>query len=90
MDEYTILSAIGSTDETTFGEFCSALDGCPESGDRAGWREVFNQLRILEQHGFIEISRTGNKIDSMILTEAGANRVRERLDKRRGLLAAME
>ncbi len=89
MDDITILAAVGSTEETSFSEFCSALDDCPESGDRDGWREVFNLLRQLETHGFVEVSRTKGKIDSMILTEAGANRVRERLDKRRGLLSAL-
>lgn len=91
MDENTILSAIGSTEETSFNEFCSALgDDCPESGDRDGWRAVFNQLRLLETHGFIEVSRTKGKIDSMILTKAGANRIRERMDSRRGLLSGLQ
>jgi DNA-binding transcriptional ArsR family regulator len=90
MNEEVILSAIGSTEETTFSEFCSALGGdCPESGGREGWREVFNHLRILERHGFVEISRSGNKIDSMVLTEAGANRIREKLDNQRGLLTML-
>ncbi len=90
-DDQIILSAIGSTEETSFGEFCSALAGdCPESGDREGWREVFNSLGSLEQQGFIEVARTDRKIDSVILTEAGADRVRARLDERRGLFASME
>jgi DNA-binding transcriptional ArsR family regulator len=88
MTEDTILSAIGSTEPSDFNEFCRGLGAdCPD--DREGWREVFNHLRILEQHGFIEVSRTGNKIDSMILTKAGANRIREKLDSRRGLFAEM-
>lgn len=78
MTQETILAAIGSTEETSFNEFCRALGGdCPESGDKDGWREVFDHLRVLERHGFIEVSRVEGKIDSMILTEAGANRVRE-------------
>jgi hypothetical protein len=90
MDENTILSAIGSTEESDFNEFCRGLGSdCPESGDREGWREVFNHLRTLERSGFIEVSRTGNKIDSLILTEAGANRIREKLDSKRGLFGAM-
>jgi hypothetical protein len=91
MNEDTILSAIGSTEETTFHEFCSALAGDrPEQGDREGWREVFNHLRILEQHGFIKVERTQGKIDTLILTSAGANRIRSKMDAKRGLFAAME
>jgi hypothetical protein len=90
MNEETVLAAIGSTEETSFNEFCRALgDDCPESGNRNGWREVLSHLGTLERHGFIEISRTQGKIDAMILTAAGANRIRENLDRRRGLLSAL-
>jgi hypothetical protein len=90
MSEDQILSAIGSTEPSDFNEFCRGLAAdCPESGDREGWREVFSHLRILEQHGFVTVSRTGNKIDSMILTSAGANRIREKLDNKRGLLSML-
>lgn len=91
MTDETVLAAIGSTEETTFNEFCNALAGdCPDAGDRDGWRAVFNFLRLLEQHGFVEISRTGGKIDTMMLTEAGANRIREKMDGRRGLLRELQ
>lgn len=86
MDEETILAAIGSTEETTFSEFCNALAGdCPEGKDE--WREMFSTLRQLERDGWIEVSKTDGKIDGLILSEAGANRIREKLDKRRGLLS---
>jgi DNA-binding transcriptional ArsR family regulator len=91
MSEDTVLAAIGSTEETTFGEFCRALGGdCPDTGDRDGWREVMGHIRTLERHGFIEVARTQGRIDAMVLTEAGANRIREKLDGRRGLLSVLK
>lgn len=86
MDEDKVLAAIGSTESSTFNEMCSALEGdCPE--DKDGWRELFKTLRTLENGGFIDVTRVKGNIDSLILTESGANRIREKLDKRRGLFA---
>jgi hypothetical protein len=44
----------------------------------------------LEKSGYVEVSKTDGKIDGMTLTEAGANWIREKLDKRRGLLSLVE
>jgi hypothetical protein len=86
--EDTVLASIGSQEPSSFGEFVGAL-GDDRPSEKSEWRELFNILRQLEQHGFVEISRAGNLIDSLILTEAGANRIREKLDAGRGLLRAM-
>lgn len=43
-DEDNILAAIGSTEPSTFGEFCRGLKICPAKGDRDGWRELFAAL----------------------------------------------
>lgn len=81
----TILAAIASTSETSFSEFCQALgDDCPDGKDE--WREMFARLRRLENEGLIEVSKLDGKIDGLILSEAGANRIRAKLDARRGLL----
>ena len=86
MDDEKILSAIGSTEETSFSEFCQALGGdCPEGRDE--WREMFQTLRRLEDEGLIDVSKLDGKIDGMILTEAGADRIRAKMDARRGLLS---
>ena len=86
MEDDKVLSAIGSTSETSFSEFCQALEGdCPEGKDE--WREIFQTLRRLGDEGLIEVSRDGNRIEGMILTEAGANRIRAKMDSRRGLLS---
>lgn len=71
-----ILAAIPSTEPATFGEFLSTLPDCPEKGDRAGWRDLFSQLRTLENAGLVEVERTGGSIESLLLTEDGAARVR--------------
>jgi hypothetical protein len=85
MDDDKVLAAIGSTEETSFNEFCQALaDGCPDGRDE--WREMFARLRRLENEGLIEVSKLDGKIDGLILSEAGANRIRAKLDARRGLL----
>lgn len=75
MDQQQILKSIGSTEETTFNELCRELgDEVPTNG--AEWRALFLFLDDLEEQGLVEISRAGGRIDSMILTEAGAAQVR--------------
>lgn len=82
------LSLIGSTEETTFNELCSALgDDCP--GDKDGWRDLFARIRDLERQCYVEVTRTSGKIDGLMLTESGASMIRERLDKKRGLLSLL-
>lgn len=86
MDDDKMLSAIASTEETSFSEFCHALGSdCPEGRDE--WREMFQTLRRLESKGLIKVSKLDGKIDGLILSEAGANRIRAKLDARRGLLS---
>ena len=88
LNEEIILSAIGSQEPSTFSEFCSALDdNCPE--EKSEWAKLFRALEELQRHGFVEIEKTGGKVDTLILTEAGANRIREKLDSKRGLLTRM-
>ena len=82
-----ILSAIGSTEPSTFSEFCQALgDDCPASGDKDNWRRVLNLISTCAQLGFITVDRVGGKIGSLMLTKQGADRVRSKLDAKRGLL----
>ncbi|MGH8597515.1 MAG: hypothetical protein ACREXT_12730, partial [Gammaproteobacteria bacterium] len=86
-----LLSAIGSTEPSTFYEFCSALkDDCPEKGDRDAWRELFGSLELAARHGFLDIERTEKSIESLQLTAAGANRVRASFDQKRGLFSVLE
>ncbi len=88
LNEETILSAIGSTGETSFSEFCQALgDDVPD--EKSEWAKLFKTLRDLQRHGFVDITEVGGKVDSMILTEPGAARVRDRLDAKRDLLQRM-
>lgn len=70
MNSITILKAIPSTELADFGEFCTAL-GADKPDDRAGWADLFSTLSDLEEHGLIEVSRSGRTIDTLILTEAG-------------------
>lgn len=90
MDLDKILSCIGSTEPSTFSELCQALgDDLPERGDKAGWRQVFTLVESGERMGFIEVDRVAGKIDSLMLTRQGADRVRGKLDAKRGLLAGL-
>lgn len=89
MHEDNILAAIGSTEPSSFSEFCSGLKDCPTKGDKAGWREVFSTLDTLERSGFVVIGRNGRSIESLILTDAGADRIRAKLDNGRGLFASL-
>jgi len=79
-----IMKAIGSTEETTFKEFCSALEeDCPSGS--AEWSVMFQKLRQLEASNMIQVHRTAGKIDGFILTEQGAAYIRDKMDADRGL-----
>jgi hypothetical protein len=87
----TILAAIGSTECSSFNDFCSGLGADrPEAGDRSGWREVFSLLGECEREGLVEVERVEGKIETLVLTEAGAAQVCAKLDAKRGLLGLME
>lgn len=86
-----ILAAISSTSISDFGEFCSGLGADrPEAGDRAGWREVFTLLGDCERDGLVEVERVDGKIETLILTPAGAGKVRAKSDSKRGLFSTLE
>lgn len=83
------LSLIGSTEETTFNELCSALgDDCPH--DKSEWRELFQRVERFEREGYVGVIRENGRIEGLILSESGAALIRERLDKKRGLLSLVE
>ena len=86
-----VLAAIPSTASADFNEFCRGLKDCPVAGERDGWREVFGLINDGKRRGWIgvgyEDGREGGKIESLILTPAGAAHVRAQLDAKRGLLA---
>lgn len=86
-----ILAAIPGTASADFGEFCGGLGADrPEAGDRAGWREVFTLLGECERNGLVEVERVDGKIESLILTAAGAAQARAKLDAKRGLFSTLE
>jgi len=89
-EEDDILAAIGSTEPSSFSEFCRELKDCPVKGDTAAWRELFATLEWLEHQKLIVIERSGRSIESLILTEHGADRVRGKLDKTRGLFRSID
>ena len=86
LDELLILQSIGATAPSTFAEFCRAYPDTPEKGSVDEWRAVFEAFERLERSGLIVIERINNRIESLQLTDAGADRVRGRKDAERGLL----
>lgn len=90
MDVDTVLAACSSSEPSTFSELCAGLgDSCPDKGDKSAWRDLFQTLDNCERDGLVDIDRVGGKLESVILTDAGADRVREKLDRRRGLLSVL-
>lgn len=80
------LMLIPSTEPANFSELCSALAGdVPTNKDE--WRELFFKIKLLEADGYVEVERTGGKLEGIQLTAAGAVLIRDRLDKTRGLLS---
>lgn len=77
MNEEIILQAIPSTEPADFREFCQAL-GSERPENSAEWSVLFRQLEKLEVDELVEVERTRGKIDTLILTEAGAARVRSK------------
>lgn len=78
-----ILTAISATEPCSFREFLRGLgDDAPEKGDKQDWYILFKTLESLEESGLVEIERTDNAIDSLILTPLGAERAREALRER--------
>jgi hypothetical protein len=77
-----ILTAISSTEPTTFGELCRGLGSDkPESRDE--WRQFFLTLDSFEESKLVEIERDRNdRIETLILTDVGAERAREALKAR--------
>lgn len=87
-EDLNFLSLIPSTEPFTFNELCQALgDDCPH--DKGEWRALFMRLENFESDGYIEVSRVAGKIDGVQLTESGAALIRDRNDKKRGLLSLL-
>ena len=80
-----VLTAISAMEPCSFNEFLRGLDGeKPENRDE--WRVLFQTLEMFEASGLVEIERTNDRIDTLILTPLGAERARETLrDKNHGL-----
>jgi len=78
-----LLTTISSTEPISFRDLCFDLgDDRPEKGDNAGWRELFESIEALEQCALVEVSRLNGRIDSLQLTDLGAERAREALRER--------
>ena len=77
MNLLTVLKAIGSTEASTFDEFCEGLEGDkPEQGDKDGWREILQTVAMCERERMVLLEREDGKIKSLILTEKGAAMMR--------------
>ncbi len=71
-----ILCAISSTEPCTFYEFLRGLRSSkPETGSE--YRQLFLTLESLEEQEFVTIERTKGRIDTLMLTDLGAERARE-------------
>ena len=89
LEENAILAAIGSTEPSTFSEFCRAYKDCPAKGDTSAWRELFATLEWLEHQKLVVVEREERRIESLILTDEGADRIRAQMDSGRELFAVL-
>lgn len=89
MTDLTVLQAIGSTEASSFSEFCRGLPSEDMPQNKAEWHSLFLRLDALGKDGFIEITKMQGKIESMILTKVGADRVRASMDQKRGLFGGL-
>lgn len=89
----TLLAAIGSQGPSDFNELCRGLGGdVPQSTGE--WAELFRLIEQAERDDLVEVSRIEvdkrMRIDTIILTPSGADRIRGKLDAERGLFGLME
>jgi hypothetical protein len=92
VDVDTVLEAIGSTEASDFNDLCRGLgSNLPE--ERSEWADLFRTIEEAEREGLVEVERDDvsgkQRIATVILTPAGADRVRAKLDSQRGLLGLM-
>jgi hypothetical protein len=80
-----LLACIGSTESSDFNEIWDSLPV-----GKSGWAELFRLIERAEHEGLVEVSRIKGRIDCAQLTEAGADRIRAKMDARRGLLGYIE
>ena len=81
-DTTRILCAIGSTEPSTFNEFLEGLNG-DKPDNRDEWRVLFLTLEALEAQELVTIERVRGRIDTLILTDLGAERAREAQEQMR-------
>lgn len=74
-----LLIGIGVDQPTTFRDLERILGpDAPGKDERAGWRQVFEQIDALEQCALVTVSRrSGYRFGSVQLTALGAERARE-------------
>lgn len=90
MNRDILLRAIGSTEASTFQEFCSALgEHCPAKGDRTGWASLFGALDEMQREVLVSVVRKDGKIEALRLTAEGAKRARKLLNQGRALFAML-
>jgi hypothetical protein len=88
IDVDAVLAAIGFKEASDFSEFCRGLgDDCPAAGDKKKWHAVWRALDEAVELGLCEVHRVKGRFDTAQLTEEGANRIREKLDRERGLFS---
>lgn len=54
------------------------LNDIPAKGDKEEWADLFDCISAAENLGLVEVERNGKLIESLILTEAGAVKVKQK------------
>lgn len=86
IDVDAILAAVGTTKEINFYEFCKGLGVlCPLGGDKERWKSVLQTVDTAASAGFLIVEKKNGLIESLKLTEKGADHIRGKLDAQRGL-----
>lgn len=89
IDELKLMRLIWSTEPMGFFDLCNALriaGECPVKGDKQEWAILFSRLNAIEKLQWIECTRIGRSIETLQLTDLGADVVRNFADSKRELL----
>jgi hypothetical protein len=92
-DDLELLKLIWSTEPMGFFDLCNAMrqEGtCPAKGEKAEWGALFRHLGELEGAGWIKCERIKKNLESLQLTDKGADVVRNFADSKRPIFDVLD
>lgn len=93
LEELKLMKLIWSTEPMGFFDLCNELrktGDCPLKGEKQEWAILFSKINSIERCGWVECTRSGKSIETLQLTDLGAEVVRSYADSKRELIQIAE